>query len=126
QAVNVSVNAVVITDNKQLDQPLIYVNPAFAQLTGYSRDEVISSNCRFLQGQYQDQPELTNIRRALEDKQHGSAELLNCRKDGSQFWNELSISPVTNDRNEVTHYVGILHDITEAKRYREELEHQAN
>jgi len=126
QAVDVSVNAVVITDNKQPDQPIIYVNPAFVQLTGYSREEVIGKNCRFLLGQYQDQPELANIRRALEGKQRGSAVLLNCRKDGSQFWNELSITPVTNDRNEVTHYVGILHDITEAKRYREELEHQAN
>src|SRR5690606_11621601 len=126
RAVDVSVNAVVITDNKQPDQPIIYVNPAFVELTGYSRDEVIGRNCRFLQGQYQDQPELANIRRVLEDKQRGSAVLLNCRKDGSQFWNELSIAPVTNDRNELNHYVGILHDITEAKRYREELEHQAN
>jgi len=126
RAVDVSVNAVVITDNRQPDQPIIYVNPAFVQLTGYSRDDVIGRNCRFLQGQCQDQPELANIRRSLEDKQHGSAVLLNCRKDGSQFWNELSLSPVANDRNEVTHYVGILHDITEAKRYREELEHQAN
>lgn len=128
RAVDVSINAVVITDNTQSDQPIIYVNPAFVQLTGYSRDEVIGRNCRFLQGQgqYQDQPELANIRRALENKQQGSAVLLNCRKDGSQFWNELSITPVTNDRNELTHYVGILHDITEAKRYREELEHQAN
>lgn len=126
RAVDVSVNAVVITDNKQPDQPIIYVNPAFVELTGYSHDEVIGRNCRFLQGQYQDQPELANIRRVLDDKQHGSAVLLNCRKDGSQFWNELSIAPVSNDRNELTHYVGILHDITEAKRYREELEHQAN
>src|SRR5690606_37201219 len=75
-AVDVSVNAVVITDNKQPDQPIIYVNPAFVELTGYSRDEVIGRNCRFLQGQYQDQPELANIRRVLEDKQRGSAVLL--------------------------------------------------
>ncbi|WP_313053372.1 EAL domain-containing protein [Pseudomonas lopnurensis] len=126
QAVDVSVNAVIITDNKQPDQPIIYVNPAFIQLTGYSRDEVMGKNCRILQGKYQDQPELANIRRALVGKQRGSATLLNCRKDGSQFWNKLSIAPVINDREEVTHYVGILHDITEAKRYREELEHQAN
>lgn len=126
QAMDVSVDAIVITDNRQPDQPIIYVNPAFARLTGYSRDEVVGRNCRFLQGENQDQPELEGIRRALEDKQYGSAVVLNYRKDGSQFWNELSIAPVTNDRNEVTHYVGILHDITELKRYNQELEHQAN
>ncbi|MGB4073931.1 EAL domain-containing protein [Pseudomonas sp.] len=126
RAVEASVNAVIITDNEQPDQPIVYVNPAFERITGYSSVEVMGRNCRLLQGDNHAQTELENIRRALQGQEEGRALLRNYRKDGSEFWNELTVTPVVNDRGKVSHFVGILHDITEAKRYQEELEHQAN
>jgi diguanylate cyclase (GGDEF)-like protein/PAS domain S-box-containing protein len=126
QAIEASVNAIVITDNQQGDQPIVYINPAFERITGYCSEEVLGRNCRFLQGDDREQPELDAIRRALQAQEEGSAILHNYRKDGSAFWNELRLSPVVNDRGKVSHFVGILHDITEAKGYQEELEHQAN
>ena len=126
RAMEASVNAIVITDNQQDDQPIVYVNPAFERITGYRLDEVLGRNCRFLQAEQQNQPELDNIRRALRAEEEGGAVLRNYRKDGSAFWNDLRLAPVVNDRGKVSHFVGILHDITEAKRYQEELEHQAN
>ncbi|WP_369959339.1 EAL domain-containing protein [Pseudomonas benzenivorans] len=126
RAVEASVNAIVITDNQREDQPIAYVNPAFERITGYRSEEVLGRNCRFLQGEDRDQAELDNIRRALGAEEEGRAILRNYRKDGSAFWNELRLSPVVNDRGKVSHFVGILHDITEAKGYQEELEHQAN
>jgi diguanylate cyclase (GGDEF)-like protein/PAS domain S-box-containing protein len=126
RAMEASVNAIVITDNQRDDQPIVYVNPAFERITGYRSQEVLGRNCRFLQGAEQGLPELDGIRRALQAQDEGRAVLRNYRKDGSAFWNELHLAPVENDRGKVSHFVGILHDITEAKDYQEELEHQAN
>jgi len=126
RAVEASVNAVIITDNEQPDQPIVYVNPAFERITGYAAEEVMGRNCRFLQGEERDQLGLNNIRRALQAQEEGAALLRNFRKDGSAFWNDLRVAPVVNDRGKVSHFVGILHDVTESKRYQEELEHQAN
>ncbi|OHC49289.1 MAG: hypothetical protein A3J25_14835, partial [Pseudomonadales bacterium RIFCSPLOWO2_02_FULL_63_210] len=126
RAVEASVNAIIITDSEQADQPIVYVNPAFERITGYRSEEVLGRNCRFLQGEEQDQPALDAIRRALRGQEEGGAILRNYRKDGSAFWNDLKVAPVVNDRGKVSHFVGILHDITEAKRYQDELEHQAN
>ncbi|OGO81612.1 MAG: hypothetical protein A2203_13300, partial [Chromatiales bacterium RIFOXYA1_FULL_46_5] len=126
RAIEASVNAVIITDNEAEDQPIVYVNHAFEQITGYTSAEVLGKNCRILQGKEQNQPGLDAIRRALTNNSKGKAELLNYRKDGSSFWNELTLAPVVNDRGHTSHFVGILRDITESKNYRQELEHQAN
>ncbi len=126
QAMHASVNAVIITDNQAPDQPIIYVNPAFEQLTGYSSAEVLGKNCRFLQGSAQQQPGLDLIRRAIRYQDKITAELLNYRKDGSSFWNELTLAPVLDEQGKASHYVGMLRDVTETKNYRQELEYQAN
>jgi diguanylate cyclase (GGDEF)-like protein/PAS domain S-box-containing protein len=127
RAVEASANPVVIVSATDPNMPLVYVNRAFEQVTGYSRAEVVGGNCRFLQGEDHDQPELDKIRRAIAEQCDGQAVLRNYRKDGSLFWNKLYVTPVRDPRsNRVTHFVGVQYDITEIKGYQEELEHQAN
>ena len=94
------------------DMPLVYVNPAFEVMTGYSLEEVQGRNCRFLQGAETDQPGLTVIREALLQNRETVAIIRNYRKDGSAFWNELSLSPIRNRDGEITHFVGIQTDVT--------------
>ncbi len=127
RAVEASVNPVLIVSAIDPDMPLVYVNRAFEQVTGYHREEVIGRNCRLLQGADRSQPELEKIRRAIAEQRDGRALLRNYRKDGSLFWNMLYLTPVRDPRsNQVSHFVGVQHDITEIKRYQDELEHQAN
>lgn len=125
RALESSVNAITITDASQENLPYVYVNPAFELITGYSEEETLGKNGRFLQNQDTDQPELEHIRHALREQRDGKALLRNYRKDGSLFWNELSISPVRNDEGLVTHYIGIQNDVTERKQYEEQLAYQS-
>ena len=94
------------------DMPLVYVNPAFELMTGYTLEEVQGKNCRFLQGRERDQAGLAAVREALEGRREVVAVLRNYRKDGSSFWNELSLSPIRSRTGEVTHIVGIQQDVT--------------
>ena len=126
RAIEASMDAVLIVSCTEPDLPLVHVNGAFERITGYTRQEVIGRNPRLLQGGDRDQPELDKIRRAIAEKRDGQALLRNYRKDGSLFWNMLHVTPVRDPRSGlVTHFVGIQHDITDLKRYQEELEHQA-
>ena len=104
------------------DRPLIYANKGFERLTGYSVDEVVGKNCRFLQGQGTDEKSIDEIRKALRTGTECTVELLNYKKDGSPFWNRLSITPLKNAGGEVTHYVGVQSDITELKETKARLE----
>lgn len=125
RAVEASVNAIFITDHRAADEPIVYVNPAFERITGYGAAEAIGRNCRFLQGEDHEQPGVRHIREAIRALRPDQAVLRNYRKDGTMFWNELRIAPVSSPGGEVTHFVGILQDVTETKRYQEQLEHQA-
>lgn len=115
-------NGVIITDATQADNPIIYVNQSFEKTTGYSPAEVIGKNCRFLQQKDRDQPNLEIIRQALKQDTDCLVILRNYRKDGTLFWNEVSISPVIDPRGNVTHYIGIQTDITERKKIEEALQ----
>jgi diguanylate cyclase (GGDEF)-like protein/PAS domain S-box-containing protein len=127
RAVEASVNPVVIVSATDPEMPLVYVNQAFENVTGYKREEVIGRNCRLLQGEDCNQPDIEKIRRAIVEQRDGRALLRNYRKDGSLFWNMLYVTPVRDPHSDrVTHFVGVQNDITEIKRYQEDLEHQAN
>lgn len=115
-------NGVVITDLRQKDNPIIYVNDAFTKITGYSREEVLGKNCRFLQGKDTDEEELNKVRYALRNKTKVFAVLKNYRKDKVHFWNELYISPIRDASGAARYFVGIQNDITERIKAQEELQ----
>jgi two-component system, cell cycle sensor histidine kinase and response regulator CckA len=103
---------ILITDSGQDDDPIIYVNPAFERITGYCADEVVGKNFRFLQGQNSDRQMAHDMRSAMEEHRNFAGMILNYRKDGSEFWNEVTLAPVADDRREVTHFVGTHADVS--------------
>jgi PAS domain S-box-containing protein len=121
QAITASSNGIVIADASQPDLPLIYVNPAFEQQTGYAAAEVLGKNCRFLQGDDREQPELAHLRAAIQNGQHCTVTLRNYRKDGAPFWNQLTLSPIYDEQHQLTHFVGIQTDISDRKRVEDNL-----
>ena len=126
RAIESSVNAIVITDASRDDHRIEYVNPAFEKITGYTAKQALGRGMEFLLGSERDQPGMHEIERAVRDKREGHGVLRSYRRDGSVFWNEFYIAPVRNERGEATHFVGVMNDVTEAKRYEEQLAHQAN
>lgn len=126
RAIEASVNAILITSCNESGAPIVYVNPAFERITGYLRANVLGRNPRFLYGDDKDQPGLEIIKVAIKAEREGKAVLRNYRKDGSLFWNELSIAPVRDEKGKVTHFIGVQNDISDTKHYQEALEHQAN
>ncbi len=124
QAIGASINGIVIADAREPDLPIIYINPAFERLTGYSAAEVVGRNCRFLQGKDTDQPAIDELRAALREGKSCTVVLSNYRKDGTHFWNELTISPIYDAQGNVTHFVGIQMDITQRKQAQEALRDQ--
>ncbi|MGY1712481.1 SpoIIE family protein phosphatase [Geodermatophilus sp. SYSU D00758] len=111
-----------ITDPRLPDNPLIWVNPSFTRITGYSYEEAVGSNCRFLQGPATDPESLGVVRSALERQEAVTVTLLNYRKDGTAFWNQLSISPVFDGEGDLVSFVGVQTDVTERVRVEHERE----
>jgi len=106
---------ITLSDPTKDDNPLIYANNRFLSLTGYSKDEMLGDNCRFLQGEDTDPEAVAEIRRAIAAAEPTSVELRNYRKDGTEFWNQLTVAPVETEDGEVTNYVGFQQDVTERK-----------
>jgi PAS domain S-box-containing protein len=121
RAVTASTNSIVITDPNRPDNPLVYVNPAFERTTGYAAKEALGRNCRFLQGEDHDQPVLEEVKAAVREGRHCTVVLRNYRKNGTLFWNELSVYPVWNENGRVMNFVGVQNDITERLRAEEAL-----
>lgn len=122
RALEASDNSILIVDAAQPDFPLVYVNSAFTRVTGYSAEEALGRNPRFLHGNDRDQPELENIRNALRESSSGHAVLRNYSKVGRMFWHELYVSPVLSDSMGVTHFIGVGRDITQRKQVEQALE----
>ncbi|MBW7673944.1 PAS domain-containing sensor histidine kinase [Chryseobacterium chendengshani] len=121
QALNSASSGIIITDNTQPDNPIIYCNKAFQTITGYKNNEIIGHNCRFLQSQDRMQPERLELKEAIKSGKECKVEIRNYRKNGKLFWNELFISPVINDKGVVTHFIGVQNDITDRKKAEHEL-----
>ena len=102
-----------ITDPRRPDDPLVWVNPSFTRLTGWLEEQAIGRNCRFLQGPNTDRAVVARIAAALRRRQPVTEVLLNYRRDGTAFWNEVSISPVFDGAGELVNFVGVQTDVTE-------------
>jgi PAS domain S-box-containing protein len=102
----------------------LYMNEAFTRITGYTAADISGKSLSCLQGSGTNPDTVAKIREALLHEQAFIGEILNYKKDGTPFWNLMRISPIRNTRAEVTHYVGILSDITESKRIQETLNEQ--
>ncbi|MFC2973277.1 PAS domain-containing protein [Azotobacter bryophylli] len=123
--VDASNDGITVAESEGEDNILIYANPAFERLTGYPVDEILYQDCRFLQADERDQLARRVIREALRNRRPCRQVIRNYRKDGSTFWNELSITPVFNEGDQLTYFIGIQKDVTaevEAKARVRELE----
>src|SRR3990167_4220021 len=125
-AVEASANGIVNFAHTAQGWGIIHANPAFERITGYSLQEATGQSPDLLVQTDREQMGVQEITAALREQREGNAILRNYRKDGTLFWNDLSIAPVRNDQGEVTHFVGILNDITDRKQYEEQLERQNN
>ncbi len=114
--------SILVTTAKEPGYSIVYVNPAFEQLTGFSAQEVLGRNPRFLCVDDRAQDDLARIRQALAEERPTVAVLRNYRKDGSLFWNEARIAPVRAPDGGITHWIGIQYDVTERKRNADQLQ----
>ena len=112
RAIAAASNGIVIADPRLPDCPLIYTNEAFLHMTGYAEAEVIGHNCRFLQGPDTDPSAVQELRDAVTHQRACQTLILNYRKDGTKFWNEITVSPVLDAQGQLTHFVGIQTDTT--------------
>ena len=126
RSVESSINGVVIADASQPDLPIVYVNPAFERITGYSRDEVIGRNCRFLQGENTEPRARKLLRDGIAAQHELHLVIRNYRRDGTSFWNDLYVSPVRDDAGEVTHFIGVQNDISAEREYQSRLAYNAS
>jgi|GEM_PF-3983584 len=118
-AVGASTDGITVADACLPDRPLIYVNEAFIKNTGYKREELLGRNCRILRGADTAQAEVLTVRKALAEGEPCKVTILNYRKDGSPFWNELSISPIRDSSGKLTHFIGIQRDVTKLRKAQE-------
>ena len=126
RAIESSLDGIMITDAQAADHPILYINPAIERISGYKPEEVIGRSGRIFLGKELSQPEAESLRNLLRDGSEGSVDLSCYRKDGVQFWNELTVSPVRDDSGKVTHYISIFKDVTERKRQEAALLKSAN
>ena len=115
--------AICLCDPNEPDLPIVFANRAFRVLTGYSEDEIIGNNCRFLQGADTDPEPVGRIREAIAKEDVVVVELLNYRKDGSSFWNALHLGPIYNDEGELIYFFGSQWDVSDVRAARAEERH---
>ncbi|MEQ8765621.1 MAG: PAS domain S-box protein [Planctomycetota bacterium] len=111
-AIDATMSGVSIADARLPDYPLVYVNESFARISGYSIDEVLGKNCRFLQGPATDAEHRRKLHDAIDEGRHTRVTIRNYRKDGTPFWNDVSLNPVRGEDGDVDYFVGVQDDVT--------------
>lgn len=115
------VNGITLADPDLPDMPIVYANRAFETITGYSRDEVVGRNCRFLQGEDRDQEARAQIREAIDNCQPVEVTLRNYRKNGEMFWNHLALTPLFDREGRLIYYLGVQYDVSKQMDAEEEI-----
>jgi PAS domain S-box-containing protein len=122
QILDACVNGVTLSDPDLPDNPIVYANRAFEEMSGYSQEDILGRNCRFLQGADREQEGLDTIRAALAKQEACVVTLRNYRKNGELFLNRLSIRPLVDREGKVIYYLGVQYDVTDQVRTQQELE----
>ena len=115
------VNGVTMADPDQEDLPLVYANKAFETITGFTQEETIGRNCRFLQGSEHDQEGVSQLREAIKSKKPVEVTLKNYRKNGELFYNHLNMTPLFDSHGNILYFLGVQYEITEQVRAAEEI-----
>ena len=121
QILDTCIDGITLSDPDIEDNPIIYANEAFELITGYNRQETIGRNCRFLQGDDQDQEAVEKIRFAVRNRESITVTLRNYRKDGEMFFNQTTVRPLFDREGNLVYYLGLQHDITNQIRAESEL-----
>lgn len=116
RALDASISGVVLTDNRQPDNPIIYCNKAFERISGYNRNEIIGHNCRFLQKEDRNQEVKQILKETIQKGEDCCVEIRNYRKDGTLFWNELYMSAIKDQQGNITHFIGVQNDVSKRKK----------
>ncbi|NDB68528.1 MAG: PAS domain-containing protein [Methylocystaceae bacterium] len=122
QILDSCVNGVTLTDPDMEDAPIVYANKAFEDMCGYPKNEIVGRNCRFLQGQDREQPEIDKLRAAIKKGEAIEVTLRNYRKNGELFYNRLDVKPLLDDRGNIVYYLGVQYDVTNQIQAQQEIE----
>ena len=107
---------ITMADATERDNPIVYANGAFEAVTGYTRDQITGNNCRVLQGPGTDSDGVATLREGIDAQRPVTAQILNYRRDGTPFWNRITVTPIEDESGTVTHYLGFQQDVTEQQR----------
>lgn len=125
RGIEASPNGLTMVDAQHPDRPLVFVNPAFTEITGYPADEVLGRNCRFLHGKNTDPEIIREIDEKLEAQKQVDVVVIDYRKDGTPFWNHLTVNPVLDDAGVCTHFIGTQQDVTHQREQEAKIAYQA-
>ena len=115
RAVDEAPIGITISDPSLPDNPMVYINEAYEELTGYGADLALGRNCRFLQGPDTDEAAVAEMRDAIENREPVDVEVVNYREDGTPYWNHVTIAPLFDEDDNLTHFVGFQNDVTDRK-----------
>jgi len=107
---------ITLADATDPDNPIVYVNDAFEEVTGYSEAQMLGHNCRMLQGPGTDPEGVATLRAGIDENRPVTSQILNYRRDGTPFWNRITVTPIEDESGTVTHYLGFQQDVTEQQR----------